>query len=249
VPRGEAQPRPVVLEHGEARGLRLFCKAADVVRVSADTVGGFPQTLLLRQLAGEVVILAEVVPVLAARVRLPADGFDDVLAVEHADEAIDARRVVQELRLVPLHETAGDDNPLALSRRLQLDGLADLLERFVLRRLEEAAGVDDDRVGAAGVGRDRQPVLGEEAEHPLAVDEVLRTAEADERDGTDRLGLGRSGHNGPAIFEQPQSTASPSGMPLQRPCLRVIQKNARPGRVRGVPYTRQRPSDSACEQP
>ncbi len=34
---------------------------------------------------------------------------------------------------------------------------------------------------AAGVGCDGQPVGGEQAEHPLAVHEVLRAAEADER--------------------------------------------------------------------
>ena len=38
-----------------------------------------------------------------------------------------------------------------------------------------------------GVGRDGQAVLGEQAEHPLAVDEVLRAAEADEGDGFDVL--------------------------------------------------------------
>ena len=53
---------------------------------------------------------------LLSRVLFPAHGFDDVLAIEDADEPIDLRHVGQQLGLVPLHEAAGDDDALALAR-------------------------------------------------------------------------------------------------------------------------------------
>ena len=115
---------------------------------------------------------------------LADEHIDDVLAIEHADQAIDFGNFAQELRLVPLHQTPRDDHPLALPVFLELDRIANGSERLGFRRFEESASVDDDGVGARGVVRDRQPVVGEQSEHALAVHEVLRTAEADERDRT-----------------------------------------------------------------
>ena len=56
-------------------------------------------------------------------------------------------------------------------------------ERLLPGRLDEPAGVDDDDVGPVGVGREGVAVLGELAEHPLGIDDVLRAAEADEGEG------------------------------------------------------------------
>ena len=102
-------------------------------------------------------------------------------------EPIDPRLLGQELGLVPLDEAAGDDHPAALSVVLEPHGVLDLGHRLGLGGLEEAAGVNDDRVRRRRVRRDRQSILGQQAEHPLAVDEVLGAAEADEGDGLDRL--------------------------------------------------------------
>ncbi len=101
-------------------------------------------------------------PVLLPRVLFTPDGFDDVLAIEHSDEAIDARRIVQQLGLVPLHEATGDHDALDLAGFLQLDRVADLLQALVLRRFKKPAGVDDNRVGRFRVRRDRQAVLREQ---------------------------------------------------------------------------------------
>jgi hypothetical protein len=48
------------------------------------------------------------------------------------------------------------------------------------RGLDEAAGVDDDDIGAVGFGDERVAVLRELAEHAFGIDEIFRTAEADE---------------------------------------------------------------------
>ncbi len=68
--------------------------------------------------------------------------------------------------------------PLALELRHLEDGV----DRLLLGRVDERAGVDDDDVGVAGVGGDLVPGLSRVAQHDLAVDEVLRAAERDEAD-------------------------------------------------------------------
>ena len=93
-----------------------------------------------------------------ARSERPADGVDDVVAIEHADHRVDARRPLEQLRAVALHEAARDDD--ALDRRpppCASMRLVDDLERLVLRRLEEAARVHDDRVRRVVVGDEVEP--------------------------------------------------------------------------------------------
>ena len=60
--------------------------------------------------------------------------------------------------------------------------------------LDEAAGVDDDEIGPVGLVHQLVAVELQQAEHPLAVDEVLRAAEADEGVGA-LIGPGQG--NGP----------------------------------------------------
>ena len=67
---------------------------------------------------------------------------------------------------------------------LQFEHFADDTERFLPGRFDEPASVDDDDVRTLGIGLERVTVLSELAEHPLGIDEVLRTTEADERIGT-----------------------------------------------------------------
>jgi hypothetical protein len=98
----ETQSRAIVFEDGQAIRLRLLLKSN-------------AQALRLRELFGKIVILAKEMPVILPRILFPADGFDDVLAIEHADEPIDPRHIRQQLRLVPLHETPGNDDALALA--------------------------------------------------------------------------------------------------------------------------------------
>ena len=88
-------------------------------------------------------------------------------------------------RLGPGAEAAGDDH-LAVSRQR----LADRVERFVHRAVDEAAGVDDDQVGAL-VGADDVIALGAQLrEDALGIDQRLGAAEGDEADA------GRGCHRG-----------------------------------------------------
>ena len=110
----------------------------------------------------------------------PVGDPRDLLAAEDADHLIDLGHFLQQHLLLPLGQAAGDDDPLDRPRPLPLEHLADRGQRLLARGVDEAAGVDDHQVGVLRVGDQDVAVLRQEAEHPLGVDEVLGTAEADE---------------------------------------------------------------------
>ncbi len=184
----------------------------------------------------------------------PPHRLDDLLAVEDAEHRVHARHPVQDLRPVPLHEAARDDDPLDLPPVLPLHRLADHRQRFLLAGLKEPAGVDHDRVrgrhpsrgrgcvllrardrqvvvlviAVRGRGDRRDPVLGEQPQHLLAVHGVLWAAETDERDRPDLLvgaglGITLDVHNfwHPRIVcAEPPGTGPPSAnhLPDRVPC-------------------------------
>ena len=74
-------------------------------------------------------------------------------------------------------EAARHDHAAVLRERL-----ADRVERFLARAVQEAAGVHDDDVCARVVGRGLVPFRAELAQDPLGIDERLRAAEAHEAD-------------------------------------------------------------------
>ena len=85
-------------------------------------------------------------------------------------------------------EAAGDDHLAVLGERF-----ADRVERLGDRGVDEAAGVDDDEVGAV-VGRRDVVALGAQlGEDLLGVDERLRAAERNEADARRRLLAGDRG--------------------------------------------------------
>ena len=110
----------------------------------------------------------------------PIDDVRDLLAAEDADDVIDAGHFLQQLVLLAFGQAAGHDDGADPALLLEGQHLANDGERFLPGRLDEAAGVDDDHVGAVGVRRQGVAVLGQFAEHALGIDQVLGTAEADE---------------------------------------------------------------------
>ena len=108
------------------------------------------------------------------------DDLRDLLAAEDADDVIDVGHFLEQVVLLALGQAAGHDDGADAALLLEVEHLADDAERFLAGRLDEAAGVDDHDVGAVGVGRQGVAVLGQLAEHALGIDEVFRTAEADE---------------------------------------------------------------------
>ena len=111
--RRKPQPRPIVFEHRKAihlglAGNNLF--AREVRRKG--------------QFLGQVVVFAQEMAMCLSGVFLAAHGFHDVLAVEDANQAVDLRDIVEQLRLVTLNEAPGYDHALAAAALFLLDSFA-----------------------------------------------------------------------------------------------------------------------------
>ena len=78
-------------------------------------------------------------------------------------------------------EAAGDDDPAVFRQ-----GVADGVERLVAGRIEEAAGVDDDQIGAVMLARDLVALGAQPRDDALGIDQRLRATEADETDARGR---------------------------------------------------------------
>ena len=89
---------------------------------------------------------------------------------------------LQDVAAVALGEAAGDDQRAARAPLLQLRQLEDGLDRLLARPVDERAGVDDEALGVLGPLDQREPGLGQQPEHQLGVDLVLRAAEGREMD-------------------------------------------------------------------
>ena len=76
------------------------------------------------------------------------------------------------------------------SSLLQPQHLLDRVVRFRPGVADESARVDDHQIGAVGLGNHPIAVQLQQPGHPLAVDEVLRTAEADQGVGAAGVFLG-----------------------------------------------------------
>ena len=128
-------------------------------------------------------------------VRVPggrqAGGCEDRLKLAGADDGVDLGNVLLDLVAVALDQAAGHDEAagLAAGGDLVLRHLEDGVDRLLLGRVDEAAGVDDQNLGVLGAGGELGAGVVEQAHHHLGVDEVLGAAERDEA----YLGAGGSG--------------------------------------------------------
>ena len=110
------------------------------------------------------------------------NGADDLRHFAGAEHRVDLRNLRLQLVAIALAEAAGHDQPLAGAGLLELRELENGVDRFLFRRIDERAGIDDEDVGFGRVRRQRVAALLREPHHHLGVDEVLRTAERDETD-------------------------------------------------------------------
>ena len=110
---------------------------------------------------------------------------EDLLELEHvarAEEVVDLAHLLGQLARVALRQAPGDDQPLAHPVLLHLGHLEDGGDGLLLRLADEAAGVDHDHLGQGRIALHPVAAALGDAEHHLAVDPVLRAAEADEMD-------------------------------------------------------------------
>ena len=137
------------------------------------TVGWIPvATTVVRMVKGEVV----------RGLRSHSGGGEDVFEFAGADDGVDLGDVFLDFVAIALDEASGDDELLGFAMRLMAGHLEDGVDRFLLGRVDEGAGVDDQDVGGFGVAGDARAGVVEQAHHDFAVDEVFGAAEADESD-------------------------------------------------------------------
>ncbi len=110
----------------------------------------------------------------------PVGHLGDLLATEDADQVVDLRARIEQRLVLPLGEAARDDHAAKFAAAFEVEHLVDGGERFLPGRLDEPARVDDGEVGAARIVDQLVAVELQQAEHPLAVDQVLGAAKADE---------------------------------------------------------------------
>ena len=80
--------------------------------------------------------------------------------------------------------------PVTITLPFSASAVADGVERFRLRAVEEAAGVDDHEVGALVLARELVALRAQPRDDALGIDQRLRAAERDEAD----FGGARIGH-------------------------------------------------------
>ena len=83
---------------------------------------------------------------------------------------------------VALHQASGDDQFFGRAEFLVFGHFQNRVDRFLLRRLDEAARVDDEDFGFFGARREFVAVARENAHHHLAIHEVFRATQRNESD-------------------------------------------------------------------
>ena len=102
------------------------------------------------------------------------DDFSNFREGAGAHDGIDFRHELAQLRAVALRQATRDDEQLTAPLALRV--LQDDVGRLFFGGIDERAGVDDDRLGVAGIGREGPAVRRESAQHDFAVDEIFCAA-------------------------------------------------------------------------
>ncbi len=119
----------------------------------------------------------------------------DVGVVVEAEDRVGLGQRLGQVLAIALGEAAHGDDGLgpAAVLHLQVRRLEQGVDGVLLGRLDEAAGVDQDRVGVLRIGDQHEPARLEASGQLLGVDLVARAAERDDRDLERRRGLDGGG--------------------------------------------------------
>ena len=116
------------------------------------------------------------------RRRRPVHRLEHALVLLRAGDGEHVGKPLGDLLGLGAH-AAGDDHLAVLAQRR-----ADRVERFRLRAVEEAAGVDDHEIGAVMPPRELIALGAQPRDDALGIDQRLGAAERDEADPARRLG-------------------------------------------------------------
>jgi len=104
-----------------------------------------------------------------------------MFAAEYTDQVIDVGARIEQGLFLPFREAAGYDHTAQFALSFQIEHFVDRGKRFGPGRFDESACVDDGEVGTLWIVHQLIAIKLQQAEHALAVDEVLRAAKADKR--------------------------------------------------------------------
>ena len=104
------------------------------------------------------------------------NGRDNLRIASRPQNTVYFRHFRQDLVLIPLGQTAGDQNLSHLALCFQRGSLQNVVDGLCLGRIDKAAGVDDHHVTAHNVLFDRVARFPDTVHHPFAVHLVLGTA-------------------------------------------------------------------------
>ena len=119
-------------------------------------------------------------PLLLQTAQQPVGHLRDLLAAEHADQVIDLRPRFEQRLALPLGQTARDDHALELAAPFEVEHLIDGGKRLLPRGLDKPARVHDRKISPPRIIDQLIAIELQQPQHPLAVDEILRAAQADE---------------------------------------------------------------------
>ena len=102
-----------------------------------------------------------------------------------SDDAVDLGNQRAQLFAVALRQTTGYDQLLAGAFHARV--CQDRLGRFRLRRIDEGAGIDHDRIRVSRIGNQIPTGQAELADHDLGVDQVFGAAQTYEGDARCRF--------------------------------------------------------------
>ena len=115
-------------------------------------------------------------------------SFQNALDFAGSHHRIHFRHLLQNLFAIPLHKATGHNQFFRRPEFLVLRHFQDGVHGFFLRRLDEAAGVDNEYFRLIGAGRELIAITRKNAHHHLAVHEVLRASQAHKSNFSHRNG-------------------------------------------------------------
>ena len=110
------------------------------------------------------------------------DRIENLRHFPGAEHCVDLGNLTPQFVAITLGQAARHDEPRAVPVALLRGHLQNRVDRLLFGGVDERAGVDDQHLGALGVGGDLVAGVAGHAQHDLAVDEILGAAETEETD-------------------------------------------------------------------
>ena len=157
---------------------------------------------------------------------LALDRAQDVLHLAGAQRRVDLGDLLAQLLVVALGQAARDDQAPRAPRLLLARHLQDGVDRLLLGAIDERAGVHDDHVRVLRVRDQGMAARLQAPEHHLAVDQVLRTAQAHQPDAQRLSGWQELGGLGRRTTPEAHGRPPFAGLPLLSQPLRPSASSA-----------------------